>query len=323
MKLSNEFRVGVLSIVTIGLLIAGYNFLKGTSLFVKGKQYTIEYSYIPGLKKGDPVQINGYQIGRVTDITLPDAQKGVIEVMVNVTEDISIPKDSRAIIKSADLLGEKYVDMILGKGNQYYRDGDHITGEIEADLTNQIKEELRPLTEKVQSMIVSVDTAITVMSSIFTPSFKANFETSVANIKQTLESFNNSARVLDEMLTSQQDRIEGIITDVSAITHNVDANEKELDQIIDNLKSITDELAAVNWAEISTSLDTALTQFNEIMSAINNSEGSMGMLVNDPELYENLERITQTLDAITKELQQTPGKYVPPLIQIGGRKYSE
>ena len=125
------------------------------------------------------------------------------------------------------------------------------------------------------------------------------------------------------MLTSQQDRIEGIITDVSAITHNVDANEKELDQIIDNLKSITDELAAVNWTEISTSLDTALTQFNEIMSAINNSEGSMGMLVNDPELYENLERITQTLDAITKELQQTPGKYVPPLIQIGGRKYSE
>ena len=172
-------------------------------------------------------------------------------------------------------------------------------------------------------MIVSVDTAITVMRQHLHPSFKANFETSVANIKQTLESFNNSARVLDEMLTSQQDRMEGIITDVSAITHNVDANEKKLDQIIDNLKSITDELAAVNWTEISTSLDTALTQFNEIMSAINNGEGSMGMLVNDPGCRRTWSASPRPWMPLPKSFSRHPAILCAASDQIGGRKYSE
>lgn len=323
MKLSNEFKVGVLTIITVALLVLGYNFLKGTTLLRKGKLYTIEYSYIPGLKKGDPIQIKGYQIGRVSDIVLAGAQSGRIDVIVNVTEDIDIPVDSRAVIRSADLLGEKYIDLQLGSSSDIFKDGDRIQGNIEADLTNQIKDELKPLTEKVQSMIVSLDTAITVMSSIFTPSFKADFETSVSNIKQTLESFNSSANVLEEVLVSEQVQIERIITDVSSITQNVDANEKNLNEIIANLRNLSDSLSTIDWVGTAMTIDSAMTSLNEILTEVNNGEGTLGKLIYDQELYNNLEKLSVTLDLISKELQANPGKYVPPLIQIGGKKEKE
>lgn len=323
MKLSNEFKVGVLTIVTIALLVLGYNFLKGTSLLRKGELYTVEYQYIPGLKKGDPIQIKGYQIGRVYDIVLAGAKNGRIDVIVNVTEEVDIPKDSRAVIRSADLLGEKYIDLQLGSSKEIFKNGDRIQGEIEADLTNQIKDELKPLTEKVQSMIVSVDTAITVMSSIFTPSFKANFETSVSNIKQTLESFNNSANVLEELLVAEQAQIERIITDVSSITQNVDANEKNLNEIIANLRNLTDSLSVIDWAGTAMTVDSAMTSLNEILTEVNSGEGTLGKLIYDQELYNNLEKLSVTLDQIAKELQANPGKYVPPIIQIGGKKEKE
>jgi phospholipid/cholesterol/gamma-HCH transport system substrate-binding protein len=322
-KLSNEFKVGVLAIVGIALLVFGYNFLKGTNIVTKGNFYTIEYSYIPGLKKGDPIQINGYEIGRVSDIVLRDPKKGTIEVLVNVTEDVAIPIDSKATIKSADLLGEKYIDLRLGSSEQVFQNGDHFIGDIEADLTNQIKEELKPLTEKVQSMIVSVDTAITVLSSIFTPSFKDNFETSVRNIKLTLENFNNSARMLDEMLAKQQPEIEGIIGDVASITGNVKKNEASLNEIILNLESLTDSLSTIDWKGITSDIDQAVVSLNSILSTVEAGEGTLGKLVNDEELYNSLTEIAKSLEIISNEIQVTPGKYVPPLIQIGGKKYKE
>ncbi len=323
MKLSNEFKVGILAIIGIVLLVFGYNFLKGSSIITKGSFYTIEYSYIPGLKKGDPIQINGYEIGRVTDIVLRDPKLGTIEVLVNVTEDVAIPVNSKATIKSADLLGEKHIDLRLGDSQQVFKDGDHFIGDIEADLTNQIKEELKPLTEKVQSMIVSVDTAITVLSSIFTPSFKDNFETSVRNIKLALENFNNSARMLDEMLAKQQPEIEGIIGDVASITGNVQKNEASLNAIIQNLESLTDSLSTIDWKGITTDIDQAVQSLNGILETVESGDGTLGKLVNDEALYNSLAEIAKSLEIISNEIQVTPGKYVPPLIQIGGKKYKE
>lgn len=323
MKLSNAFKVGILTIAGIVMLYLGYKFLLGSNLFVQGSTYTIDYNYIPGLKKGDPVQINGFQIGRVVDIRLTDPVEGVIDVDVNITEDVDIPDNSTAVIRSADLLGEKYIDLDLGDSKNYLASGDHLSGDIEADITNQIKDELRPLTEKVQSMIVSVDTAITVMSSIFTPTFKDDFENSIRNIKMTLESFNNSARMLDEMLAKQQPEIEGIIEDVAEITGNVQDNEESLNSIIQNLANLSDSLASINWVGLTTDIDEAVTTLDEILVKVNEGDGSLGRLVNDEELYNSLQKIAANLEVISDELQVTPGKYVPPLIQIGGKKHKE
>ena len=319
MKFSKEIKVGLLAIAAIAILILGVKYLKGINLLQKGTDYYVEYAYIPGLMQGDPVQINGFPVGRVKDIGIADIHTGVIYVILNITEPIKVPDDSKATIKSADLLGEKYVSLDLGKSTSYLSSGDTISGGIESDITNQIREELRPLTEKVQSMIVSVDTAITVMSSIFTPAFKEDFGTSIRNIKQTLETFNIAASRMDELLKRQEPQIESII---SGISDNITDNQKEFHSIVNNLKLITDSLATINWGEFATNLDSTIISLNSVLQKIDSAQGSLGLLVNDPELYENLKQVSENLDRITLELESNPKKYVPPLIQIGGKNKS-
>lgn len=316
MKYTKEIKVGLLAIATILILILGVNFLKGINILNKGKDYLVEYNTIPGLMKGDPIQVNGFPVGRVKEIGLSKESVGRIYVIINITEDIDIPDDSRAVIRSADLLGEKYIHLQLGQSKTYHKAGDLLAGDIESDITNQIREELKPLTEKVQSMIVSVDTAITVISSVFTPTFKDNFEESITNIKQTLETFNIAARRMDELLQRQEPQIESIITGLS---DNIVENEKDIRSIVENLSAITDSLSGVDWNKMATDFDSVATSLNSILQKIDSGEGSLGLMVSDPALYENLKRISETLDRITLELEANPKKYVPPIIQIGGK----
>lgn len=320
MKYSKEIKVGALALGAVLILLLGVNYLKGINLFNKGADYYVEYSHIPGLMKGDAIQINGYPIGRVKDIGIANVHSGIIFVVLNITEPIQVPSDSKATIRSADLLGEKYIALQLGASEVYLKPGDTIAGDIESDITNQIREELRPLTEKVQSMIVSVDTAITVMSSIFTPTFKDDFGTSISNIKQTLETFNDAAKRMDALLKRQEPQIESIITGISV---NIADNETELHRIITNLNTITDSLATINWGAFGSSLDSTITSLNSILQKIDSSEGTLGKMVNDEELYENLVKISENLDRITQEIESNPKKYLPPLIQIGGQSKSD
>lgn len=320
MKFSKEIKVGILAIGAVVILLFGVNFLKGFNLFNKGTDYYVEYNYIPGLMKGDVIQINGFPIGRVKDIGIADVHSGKIFVILNITEPIQVPADSKATIRSADLLGEKYISLIMGNSATYLAEGDTISGDIEADLTNQIREELRPLTEKVQSMIVSADTAITVMSSLFTPTFRDDFGTSISNIKQTLETFNIAAKRIDELLKRQEPQIENILTGIS---DNISENESEVHSIITNLSLITDSLATIDWNTLITQLDSTVTTLNHVIQKIDSAEGTLGKLVNDAALYENLVKITENLDQISRELESNPQKYLPPLIQIGGKNRSD
>ncbi|HET8962288.1 MAG TPA: hypothetical protein VFM99_00205, partial [Chitinophagales bacterium] len=169
-------------------------------------------------------------------------------------------------------------------------------------------------------MIVSVDTAITVMSSIFTPSFKDDFGTSISNIKQTLETFNDAAKRMDALLKRQEPQIESIITGIS---DNIENNEYELHNIITNLSIITDSLATINWGAFSDNLDSTIISLNNVIQKIDASEGTLGKLVNDEELYENLLKISENLDRITLEIEANPKKYLPPIIQIGGKSKSD
>ncbi|MFN3939829.1 MAG: hypothetical protein ACK4IY_04535, partial [Chitinophagales bacterium] len=208
------------------------------------------------------------------------------------------------------------IQLQLGQSTTYYKPGDFLKGDIESDITNQIREELKPLTEKVQSMIVSVDTAINVISSVFTPTFKDNFEKSITNIKQTLETFNTAAQRMDGLLQRQEPQIESII---SGLSENITDNEKDLRIIVSNLSAITDTLSAIDWSKMAADFDKVTSSLNSILQKLDTGDGSLGLLINDPALYDNLKHISETLDRITLELEENPKKYVPPIIQIGGK----
>lgn len=304
MKISNESKVGILAAVGIALLFMGFNYLKGVNIFHKGTDYFAEYSSSGGLLIGDPIIIDGFTVGRVKDVTLQNDQSGVY-VILNFSESINLPSDSRAKIRG-NLMGEKYVQIFLGGSDVTIQKGGQIQGDIEADLANQISAEFKPISDKVKTMLTSMDTAITILRSIFTQEVQDDLQKSMQSIKLTLESFNNSADRVNSILIKEEANIDDIITDVSDITQYVNESENDIKKILSNLKSVTDSLNQVEWQTLSTEFLRAAENINAISQKINEGSGSMGKLINNPELYDQLTHSLQSLDSAIVKFSADP-----------------
>lgn len=304
MKISNESKVGVLAAVGIAVLFIGFNYLKGINIFNKGTDYLAEYSSSGGLSNGDPVQIDGFQIGRVSSVELQEDQSGV-DVRLNFSEDIELPEDSYSLIRGT-LTGEKYIQIFLGHSQNIIPPGGPIEGRIEADLASTISAEFKPISDKVKTMLSSMDTAITVLRGIFTEDVTADFQQSLESIKNTLKSFNNSADRVNMLISKEESNIDDIITDVSDITQFVNETEYDVKSILANLKSVSDSLNTVEWNELSLQFQLAADNINKISTSINEGHGSLGKLVNDEELYSELIRTLATLDSVINAFGKNP-----------------
>ncbi len=304
MNISNESKVGILAAVGIALLYIGVNYLKGVNVFKHGDNYSVEYPYSGGVAEGDPVNIDGYAVGRVKEVSLQEDNSGV-NVILNITEDVTIPDDSYAMIRG-DFLGTKYIDLKLGQSSAIVEPGGKINGSIETELTNQIRDELKPLTDKVKSMVVSLDTAITVLRGIFTDDVVSDFQKSMSSIKQTLESFNKSAVRVNEMIITEQNKIDEIITDVNSITNYVNESGGDVKTTIANLKSVSESLKQVDWPALSVQIQEAVAHIDTISAKIESGDGSLGMLINDPALYNDLVNTLNSLKKVINDFGEDP-----------------
>ncbi len=305
MKISNESKVGILAAVGIALLFIGFNYLKGINVFNKGTDYYVQYSNSAGISVGDPVIIDGLTVGRVKSVELQKDQSGA-DVIINFEESVNIPDDSYALIRGNSLLAEKYIQVFLGKSTNMISAGGELQGQIETDLASTISQQFKPITDKVNTLLSSMDTAINVLRGIFTEQVQNDFANSMANIKTTLASFNNSADRVNALLEKESDNIESIITDVSGFAQTVNETEDEFVHIVNNLKAISDSLNSVEWQELAIEFERAANNINEISAKINNGEGSVGMLVNDEELYMELTRTLGTLDSVLDAFGKNP-----------------
>ena len=304
MKVSNESKVGILAAVGIAVLFIGFNYLKGINVFHKGTDYLVEYTSSGGLNVGDPVIIDGFTVGRVKNVELQEDQSGV-DVILNFSEDVKLPEGSNAVIRG-NLMGEKYIQIYLSSNIAIIPNGGRLTGQIEADLANTISAEFKPITDKVKTMLSSMDTAINVLRGIFTDDVQKDFQKSMLSIKQTLESFNKSAEKVNLFIAKEEENIDNIITDVSGITDYMNQSENDVKAILANLKSVTDSLNSVEWQQLGEQFSLAADNINKISTKINESDGSLGLLVNDQQLYYDLSKTLVTLDSVINEFGKNP-----------------
>lgn len=300
MKISKELRVALLAIIAITILILGYNWLNGNNVFSKGEDYHVFYQNANGLQVGDAVLINGLKVGKVKDIILLEKNAGV-EAIINLTTVVSIPTDSKAMI-GGDLLGEKYIQLILGSSDIIVTENEFIDGEVEIDVMNEIKR----LSSKINLMISSIDTTIIVLGSIFTENLKDDFAKSIIGIKQTLDSFNKSAARFNEILVREEPKIEDIISNVSEVTDYVKKSESEVKAILSNLHTLTDTLNQIEWNELAIELNAAAANINLLTEKINSGEGTLGLLLNDKDLYLKLNETLGVLDTTLTKFIEDP-----------------
>ncbi len=312
MRITNETKVGVLAAVAITILIVGYSFLKGNNVFSNEKEFYAKYAQVEGLQVSKPVLVNGFQIGRVSELTLlPDGQ---ILAQFQINPEYAIPKNTIARLESTDLLGGKAIVFELANSNEYLQEGDTLNANIQKNIMDQVQ----PIQKKVEQIIVRLDSMLTSINSALSPEFQQNFDRSFASIARTLETLEGTTRKVDALVGSQSNHIASIVANLESISENFKNNNSKITSVMNNLDKITDEVARANFTQTIKNADKAVADMQLIVSKINTGEGSLGMLINDKKLYSELSRSAENLDKLMIDLKANPKRYVH--LSVFGRK---
>lgn len=314
MKIANETKVGIMAAFAIALLIIGYNFLKGNAIFSSETVLYARYSHVDGLAVSKPVLINGFQIGRVDKLQLqPD---GTILATLKIKGKYEIPKTSIARLESTDLLGSKAIIMELGPGENYAKDGDTLNANVQKGLL----ETVQPVQKKAELIIAKMDSILTSVNAILNPNFQKNVDRSFNSIAATLASLEATSKKVDNLVGSEGSRISAILANVESISNNLRQNNQKISSILNNVSSITDQVAAANFKQTIENANKAVADLQVIVGKINQGEGTLGMLVNDTKMYENLNNASKNLDNLMIDLKANPKRYVHFSVFGGGNK---
>ena len=307
MKLSDEFKVGLLATISLVVLIFGYSFLKGNNPFKKHQTFYVLYNKVSGLNNSDPVLVNGYKVGRVKSINkMPDIRQGiVVELMIN--GDVSISKNSVARIISADLLGEKAIELELTDAKEFSKSGDTLLSDVQLSLTEEVKLEVLPVKQKATELMGSLDSLVDVIKGILN---QGQIESSMSSIVKATDQFADVAKNLDSIVIKESSVIHNILANVEAITKNLKGNDEGINKLIANLGSVTDSLKKADLPLLVTNLNHTLKELKVTLETVNEGKGTVGLLLKERETYDMINKTIADLDKLFLDLQQNPKRYV-------------
>lgn len=310
MKVNNETKVGALALIAVALLILGFNYLKGTSLLGENFNLYAEYENIDGLTAGNKVLINGMQVGQVNSLKF-DSRIGKIRVDFSIMEKVPIPEDSRAMVFSSDLLGSKAINLVLGKSANILPDGALVKDSIAPTLSERVEREVLPLKDRVQSAIVGIDSFVSGLNRVLGDENKDNITASLINLRKTTT-----------RLDSVMNKVDVMVSSAKSIMHNFEKNNATINRIITSSAQFTDSLASQSGRikGIITQAESSLSNFKTILAKIDRGEGSLGLLVNDKELYNNLSASSKSLDSLLVDVRKHPKRYVHFSVFGGGKE---
>jgi phospholipid/cholesterol/gamma-HCH transport system substrate-binding protein len=293
--LKKELKVGILAIVAIGLLIFGYNFLKGNNVFSSSRVFYAVYENVEGLSPSAPVSINGYQVGTVTDIEF--IKSGQLLVTMNINNDFNFSKTSVAQIYGGGLIGGKSMQIELDNtSTEAAKPGDTLQSSVEEGLIELVNEKLTPLKNKISNAVVEVDTLLSSINYVFDVSTRNNLRNSIKNLNETLTSLTLSAKKIEGVLNSNTD--------------NINSTFENFRSTSDNLSKMSDTLSKIEFNRIVQNADETLLNLKEISNKLKNGDGSLGKLMNDDQMYINLENATKELEELLSDIKLNPKRYV-------------
>jgi phospholipid/cholesterol/gamma-HCH transport system substrate-binding protein len=317
MKISNETKVGALTAIAITLLILGFNFLKGKTFFKTGNIVYAPYADSKGLMVSNPVFVNGFQVGAVFDIENKDKNLSEIIVAIKLKDDYNIPRNSVASIKD-NPLGTPSIDVKLGDSKAFLRPGDTLLTAASAGLLGDVMKRFGPVGDQVTTTLHSLDSVLKNINTIFDPRTKGNLQEVIANMNRTTASLMVSSASLQAMLNQQSGALAQSLNNVSSFTKNLADNNEKVTKTLANLEKTSTNFSNVDVAGTVDRLRSSINTLNNILDKVNSSEGSLGKLMNDKTLYNNLINTTRSANILLDDLRIHPKRYVN--VSVFGKK---
>ena len=289
MKISKYTQLGLLIIISLLMLLWGLNYLKGNDIFKRNSYYHVIYDKVDGLSESNEVSLNGYQVGRVKEISFADDNSRRLLVTLLVDASLKIPVNSVAQIVSSNILGTRSIKLVLSDEKDVYMSNDTIPGTVEGDLMEQVSMHILPIKNKVEQLLVTIDSAITILTVIFDEDARENISNSLGKFSGTITNLEKTTEGLNEIVSSNKDNI-----------HN----------IVQNLSAFSDTLSQLSVTPLLNNLSYASNQILSTIEKINSSDNSAGLLLNDDQLYLSLNNASQNLGSLIKDIEAHPKRYL-------------
>lgn len=283
MKISNETKVGALTAIAITLLILGFNFLKGRTLFKTGNFLYAKFADAKGLKISHGVYVNGFQIGNIYEVENEDENLRSINIGIKLKSSFNIPDNSVATIID-NPLGSPMISIELGNSKSFLKNGDYVKSENSLGLMGNITKQLSPVTDQLKTTLHSLDSALKNINSIFDPGAKSNLQSSIANITKITEMLSKSSASISLMLEKQNGSIAQSMDNVNSFTKSLANQNEKISATLENVKQTTENLSEADFKGTVNNLKNAITNLNNVVAKLNSSNGSLGLLMNDKTL---------------------------------------
>jgi len=310
LKFSKEFRIGFLFILAIAVLVWGFSFLKNKNILYKERVLIAVYKHVNGLNPSNPVYINGVKVGQVGEVFFDPSMDGDIVVELVFTDKFPIPSNSTARIFSEDLMGSKAVEILLGPGPDYAQTGDTLSTEIETSLKDAVNQQILPLKLKAEDLLSSLDTMVVAIKGIFNKDAREDLAASIKSIRQTFRNLESTTQNLDTLVITESNRLSSILYNIDMITRNLNNNSQKINRVLDNLATLSDTIARSNISGIIADLDKTIGNLSLVMARIEKGEGTLGLLINNDQLYKDLEKSASELNLLLEDIRLNPKRYV-------------
>lgn len=298
LKISREFRVGLLAVVAVFVLYFGLNFLKGVDIFTPVNYFYGTYEHIDGLVPSAPVYIKGLKVGQVEAVDYNFQRKTSFVVKVSVNKEVELPEGALMELFDDGLMGEKAIQLVYEpytSGVNLHEKGDTLRsglgGGLMADLTGTLMPKIESIAVQADSLLRSVRLLVD----------GGSVQNSLSALETTTAELAQSSTALRRMMHNQ---VPAILNDVNALTGD--------------FRVISSNLRTIDFAATMQQVDLTIRDLNQISTKITNGEGSLGLLINDTQLYTNLSNTANSADQLLIDLKSNPKRYVH--FSLFGRK---
>lgn len=284
--LSREVRVGIAFVLTIACIIFGVNYLKGINIFAPTNVYHAQYDRLNGLVVSNNVVVNGYKVGQVTHIEYDFSRKHPFVITILVDDGIVLPLGSTMNLADDGLLGGKVIDLVYGNSSEFYAPGDTISSAIMPgvmDMMSQLVPRLEGTISRVDSVLEAVNTVVS----------SKELKNSLRSIERTTADLQVTSANLKTLMNT---KVPTIVDNVNTIT--VD------------LKKVSSDLNKIQFAELFTRIDRTVNNLQIFSEKINSNEGTIGKLLNDKSMYDNINTTVTSVNNLVVDLKENPKRYV-------------
>lgn len=305
--MSKEIKVGLLAVVALIALAVGFNFLRGSNLLSSDRTYYAIYPKVDGLNVGAPVILNGIKVGQVKNLELQPENNNAIRASLELDKGIQLGDSTKAGL-SGSLLGSKTITLLLGADSKKFNGGETLKTTTAVSITDIVQARATVLLDTVNSTLSHINGFLN--------------KDAQTNIQGTLVGARQSTEALQNLIAANQANINQITRNFAQMSAALNKSTVKLDRIASNFAQLSDSLksAPVGPAlrNLNATLTEAQTSLKGVSTALNDKTGSLGKLINDTLLYNNLNATAASSNALISDMKANPKRYVHFSVFGGG-----